>query len=451
MRFEIDDSGAKVNFDKIIPENTKNRTKLSELKDRKLEIEKNTKTMTPSEKPKLLEEYKNIQKEIKLIEENPWKDFGDYEVKLSDILQHNELFKQYPKLKEVIVQPTTSIWESGSYNASSNTIKVSVLELNNPEKLKSTLLHEIQHAIQEKEWFALWGSPKAFTEWIEYQKKLVEQNRDILWDIRYNKMLEKDKTWAEYKKLLKEEEEALIKYRTANEKYKKLTDTSPMESYNNQAWEVEARNVQTRMNMTAKERALKSVESTEDVPRLKQIVRLKNDGTSMSASKAGTMDMSKAPDALVQEARKYKSADEFINAQWKPVYHWTKYKFDTFSKEKIWSSVWSDKEWIFFTNSKILASRYADSINENWILKRWIIMEAYPAMNNPLTIESKGTPLSYFTSNKENILKKAKKGGFDGVVVRDKVWDENIIIAFNPEQIKTEAQLKQIYDQANKK
>jgi hypothetical protein len=71
MRFEIDDSGAKVNFDKIIPENTKNRTKLSELKDRKLEIEKNTKTMTPSEKPKLLEEYKNIQKEIKLIEENP--------------------------------------------------------------------------------------------------------------------------------------------------------------------------------------------------------------------------------------------------------------------------------------------------------------------------------------------------------------------------------------------
>jgi len=52
------------------------------------------------------------------------------------------------------------------------------------------------------------------------------------------------------------------------------------------------------MNMTAKERALKSVESTEDVPRLKQIVRLKNDGTSMSIDKAGTMDISKAPEAL---------------------------------------------------------------------------------------------------------------------------------------------------------
>lgn len=42
-------------------------------------------------------------------------------------------------------------------------------------------------------------------------------------------------------------------------------------------------------------------------------------------------------------------------------------------------------------------------------------------MKNPLMIESKYTPLSYFTSNKEKILKKAKKGGFDGVVVHDKV------------------------------
>ena len=61
--------------------------------------------------------------------------------------------------------------------------------------------------------------------------------------------------------------------------------------------------------MTAKERALKSPESTEDVPRNKQIVRFKNDGTSMSIDKAGTMEI---PEALAQEARKYKSADEFI-------------------------------------------------------------------------------------------------------------------------------------------
>ena len=46
----------------------------------------------------------------------------------------------------------------------------------------------------------------------------------------------------------------------------------------------------------------------------------------MSASKAGTMDISKAPDALVQEARKYKSADEFIKAQGTPVYHGTNVK-----------------------------------------------------------------------------------------------------------------------------
>jgi len=65
------------------------------------------------------------------------------------------------------------------------------------------------------------------------------------------------------------------------------------------------------MNMTAKERALKSPESTEDVPRNKQIVRFKNDGTSMSIDKAGTMEI---PEELVQEARKYKSADEFVSS-----------------------------------------------------------------------------------------------------------------------------------------
>ena len=33
------------------------------------------------------------------------------------------------------------------------------------------------------------------------------------------------------------------------------------------------------------------------------------------------MDMSKAPEALIQEAKKYKSADEFIKAQGQMLYH----------------------------------------------------------------------------------------------------------------------------------
>ena len=48
-------------------------------------------------------------------------------------------------------------------------------------------------------------------------------------------MLEKDKTSIAYKKLVKEEEEALRTYKIANEKYKELSSTSPVESYNNQA------------------------------------------------------------------------------------------------------------------------------------------------------------------------------------------------------------------------
>lgn len=44
-------------------------------------------------------------------------------------------------------------------------------------------------------------------------------------------------------------------------------------SYNRSAWEVEARNVQSRMWLSAKERTINKPESTEDVPRAKQIIK----------------------------------------------------------------------------------------------------------------------------------------------------------------------------------
>ena len=50
------------------------------------------------------------------------------------------------------------------------------------------------------------------------------------------------------------------------------------------------------MDLTAKQRTIKSPESTEDVPRAKQIIRMEG-GKAMSI-----------PKTLIEEARKYKSA-----------------------------------------------------------------------------------------------------------------------------------------------
>ena len=211
------------------------------------------------------------------------------------------------------------------------------------------------------------------------------------------------------------------------------------EWYRKLAWEVESRNVQTRMNMTAKERALKSPESTEDVPRNKQIVRFKNDGTSMSIDKAGTMEI---PEALAQEARKYKSADEFIKYKITPpkekvyLYRWMSQKFDPkFDLWKtdapIWYSTWTD-------NLK-LAEQYA---GENWFVYKIEL----PKSKLWKEIIDKDWERTLFFNNE-------KKAWLNNVS-----WDEYLIYNYHDDyspnlikQTQTESQLKQIYKQANKK
>ena len=76
--------------------------------------------------------------------------------KLGDLLKHNKLFENYPELKSHIVvlnaqfdKPETL----GSYDPITGTHKISE-QVSDPDAIMSTLLHEIQHAIQSREGFA---------------------------------------------------------------------------------------------------------------------------------------------------------------------------------------------------------------------------------------------------------------------------------------------------------
>lgn len=114
-RFEIDDSGAKIKTDKL--------TELSKYGGRK---------GTYSDRDS----------------------FG--ELKLSDIVEHKELFEKYPQLQDVkvqgvIVDDAFDGGRKGSYSVEDNAISVTAKSL---EDMKSTLLHEVQHAIQRIEDFA---------------------------------------------------------------------------------------------------------------------------------------------------------------------------------------------------------------------------------------------------------------------------------------------------------
>ena len=86
------------------------------------------------------------------------------ETVLADVLKFDELFKEYPALKNYIVEPLSEEdildGTTGTFSPSTTTLRVA------PQKRKeflSTLLHEVQHAVDDLEGLQSGSSPNVFT------------------------------------------------------------------------------------------------------------------------------------------------------------------------------------------------------------------------------------------------------------------------------------------------
>lgn len=73
--------------------------------------------------------------------------------KLNQILEHDILFQAYPELANYNVKIFSSADANGSFNKSNKTINISDRLINNSRLIEGTLIHEIQHAIQNIEGF----------------------------------------------------------------------------------------------------------------------------------------------------------------------------------------------------------------------------------------------------------------------------------------------------------
>ena len=172
--------------------------------------------------------------------------------KLSEVIDAPELFKAYPQLKDVLIETDAIMNDmpsNGEYNSNTNTITIHADEL---KYMNGILNHEIQHAIQDIEGFAKGGSPRLVRG--EVKKRFDEVTKQI-------KQLR-----AEGKE---DEAKALVEKNRGL--YNAYTKNDDFNSYKSLAGEVEARNVQERMNMTSEERRKTLAESTEDVARKDQI------------------------------------------------------------------------------------------------------------------------------------------------------------------------------------
>lgn len=97
-----------------------------------------------------------------------WEEFGQLEKVLSviskfknggntvgDYVKHDEMFKQYPFLRDVKLEFfSMNNKKSGYYDGLKNTIFINKELKNNADGAKRTILHELQHAIQKYEGFA---------------------------------------------------------------------------------------------------------------------------------------------------------------------------------------------------------------------------------------------------------------------------------------------------------
>ena len=105
-------------------------------------------------------------------------------MKLDQLVKHDKLFEAYPILKEVDVV-FQNIEGNGSFDRQFFGINLNSKLKNDPEQLKTTLIHEIQHAIQHEEGFANGSNSKYWESRLEngYDSRPKEVQRRA-WKLR---------------------------------------------------------------------------------------------------------------------------------------------------------------------------------------------------------------------------------------------------------------------------
>lgn len=205
--------------------------------------------------------------------------------RLSDYVQHDELFEQYPQLRDAtLIFAELDGGELGSYNRETNTVTLDTSLRR--EARSDTLVHEIQHAIQAQEGFA-GGSSPAYWALLDYEngdsvsERLQREYRAVFDSLsrdeqnKYTRYRELDRELnrllfsnpgteeaAQYARYEAEQDE-LYDELYSNVWFRELIDLERrienpgdeyLNMYRNTAGEIEARDAAARRRLTAEER-----------------------------------------------------------------------------------------------------------------------------------------------------------------------------------------------------
>lgn len=168
--------------------------------------------------------------------------------RLEDFIAHDELFEAYPRLRDVKLQFDNLEGASGGYNPRTNTIRIDESLRSEPER---TLVHEIQHAIQNVEGFATGSSPEYWkSHYAEGKEMKMKQLRKRIEELE-SQLPGPGGAWTEEADRISEQIEALEEQILEVENGL-LADGTYL--YRNTAGEIEARDAARRRMLTDRER-----------------------------------------------------------------------------------------------------------------------------------------------------------------------------------------------------
>jgi len=353
--------------------------------------------------------------------------------KLNRIFKHDTLFQIYPQLKDIDVEFTSKlVEEKAAFNSSKNHILI-----NNKyalEDMKNSLLHEIQHVIQDIEYWAKGGNIKEFEHNLDeytidlmlknlgeaiFLKELSEKNGIKIDDINF-----KDGSYGF--DVLQNKNAIRIAKNNSLDWMKKEYDnysSNSISKYLTLWGEQQARAVQYRMNMSPEDRineswteTLEKVEGKYNEPIIKY-----DTGVSFCIDKQDRKE----------NFKNWFSNSKVVDENGEPlvVYHGTGASFDAFNKSKIGKNYKADDYGFFFSSSASEASEYGEGYVEYHKEGNSNVIPVFLNLKNPYIEEALYCNAHQAYDLRDRIKFDALQSkGFDGVIIKN--------IKANEEQLK---------------
>ncbi|MDY0386673.1 MAG: LPD38 domain-containing protein [Methanolobus sp.] len=238
----------------------------------------------------------------------------------ASVFASKEVNIAYPQLNDITVRIDISDKENntGSFSHvtinSKNASSEITVKATDVAKAQSILLHEIQHAIQEIEGFARGGNvndmalrDKLRSAGVESKEQLQEKIKQLKKEYQriYNEW-ESKAFGKRYKGQTAETHKLLREWRDIEDEIKELESNKydydkAFSLYKKLAGEVEARNVQNRINMSEEDRRRTPLKKTEDTPRKDQII-YEGDDVKFMANQTGDPNFDSRHEPIIKGA-----------------------------------------------------------------------------------------------------------------------------------------------------